>query len=80
MNKLPQEIFNSPADSLAKLASLFPTAVKDGQLDIVALREELGEFEEVGAERYELTWAGKQAAKLQFNTAKDYFAKGELMI
>ena len=62
-NKLPQEIFNAPADSLAKLAALFPSAVKDGQLDIAALREELGEFEEVGAERYELTWAGKQAAK-----------------
>ena|GEM_PF-7002692 len=35
-NKLPQEIFNAPADSLAKLAALFPSAVKDGQLDIAA--------------------------------------------
>ena len=61
-NKLPQHIFNAPADSLAKLAALFPAAVKDGAMDFAALREELGQFEEVGAEKYELTWAGKQAA------------------
>ena len=62
-NKLSHEIFNAQADGLAKLAGLFPSAVKDGLLDIKALKEELGEFGEVGAERYELTWAGKQAAK-----------------
>ena len=62
-NKLSHEIFNTQADGLARLAGLFPSAVKDGLLDIKALKEELGEFEEVGAERYELTWAGKQAAK-----------------
>jgi len=62
-NHLTPEIFNTQADNLSKLAALFPAAVKDGQLDITALREELGDFEEVGAERYELTWAGKQAAK-----------------
>lgn len=62
-DKLSPEIFNTEADSLTKLATLFPAAVKDGQLDIAALREELGQFEEVGAEKYELTWAGKQAAK-----------------
>ena len=62
-NKLCPAIFNVVADNLVKLAALFPAAVKDGQLDIAALREELGQFEEVGAEKYELTWAGKQAAK-----------------
>ena len=62
-NKLTPAIFNSPADNISKLAALFPSAVKDGELDITALREELGQFEEVGAEKYELTWAGKQAAK-----------------
>ena len=63
INKLSPEIFNAPADNLAKLAAIFPSAVKDGELDITALREELGDFTEVGAEKYELTWAGKQAAK-----------------
>jgi adenine-specific DNA-methyltransferase len=62
-NKLLPEIFNDEEDKLAKLAALFPAAVKDGAVDFTALREELGEFEEVTAERYELTWAGKQAAK-----------------
>jgi len=62
-SKLTPEIFNAPVDSLSKLAALFPSAVKDGEVDFAALREELGQFEEVGAEKYELTWAGKQAAK-----------------
>jgi len=62
-NKLSPEIFNTPADNLAKLAALFPSAVKDGQLDINVLKEELGQFEEVGTEKYEMTWAGKQEAK-----------------
>ncbi|MCL1882149.1 MAG: site-specific DNA-methyltransferase, partial [Defluviitaleaceae bacterium] len=62
-NKLSPNIFDAQADGLAKLSRLFPSAVKDGLLDIAALKEELGQFEEVGAEKYELTWAGKQAAK-----------------
>jgi len=62
-NKLSPEIFNAIADNLTKLADLFPSAVKDGQLDIYALCEELGQFEEVGVEKYELIWSGKQAAK-----------------
>lgn len=61
--KLPQTIFDSVSDNIKKLESLFPAAVKDGQLDIDALREELGQFEDVGKEKYELTWAGKQNAK-----------------
>lgn len=61
--KLPQEIFNAEQDNLQKLAALFPAAVKDGLLDIAALKEELGQFEEVTAERYELSWAGKRNAK-----------------
>ncbi len=61
--KVEKEIFDVNNENLQKLASLFPSAVKDGQLDIDALKEELGQFEEVGQEKYELTWAGKQNAK-----------------
>ena len=61
--KVEQELFDVNNENLQKLASLFPSAVKDGQLDIDALKEELGQFEEVGQEKYELTWAGKQNAK-----------------
>jgi len=62
-NKLSPTLFNATNNNLTKLAALFPSAVKDGQLDIIALKEELGQFDEVSAEKYELTWAGKQTAK-----------------
>ena len=61
--KVPQEINNIVSDNVKLLAQLFPAAVKDGQVDFEALKEELGQFEEVGKEKYELTWAGKQNAK-----------------
>ena len=62
-NKIKRDINNVINDNLKALEQLFPSAVKDGQLDIKALKEELGDFEEVGNERYELNWAGKQNAK-----------------
>jgi len=63
--KLPRHLSQPISENLEKLAALFPAAVKDGALDMEALREELGEFEEIhpGDERYELNWVGKQAAK-----------------
>ena len=60
---VPQEINDVVSDNIKKLAQLFPSAVKDGQLDVNALKEELGTFEEVGKEKYEFTWSGKQNAK-----------------
>lgn len=60
---VPQEINDVVSDNIKKLAQLFPSAVKDGQLDIDALKEELGTFKEVGKEKYEFTWSGKQNAK-----------------
>ena len=62
-NKIKKEINDVVNDNLKALEQLFPSAVKDGQLDVKALKEELGDFEEVGNERYELNWAGKQNAK-----------------
>ena len=62
-NKIKQDINNVVNDNLKALEQLFPSAVKDGQLDIKALKEELGDFEEVTTEKYELNWAGKQNAK-----------------
>src|SRR5574344_2357637 len=66
--KVEKEIFDVNNENLQKLASLFPSVVKDGQLDIDALKEELGHFEEVGPEKYELNWAGKQNAKKEART------------
>ena len=62
-NKIKKDINNVVNDNLKALEQLFPSAVKDGQLDIKALKEELGDFEEVTTEKYELNWAGKQKAK-----------------
>lgn len=59
-----RQINNIPTDNLNALAQLFPSVVKDGEVDFQALREELGQFQEVDEkERYALTWTGKQEAK-----------------
>ncbi|VDN47269.1 Adenine methyltransferase [Petrocella atlantisensis] len=71
--KVPENINDFVGDNIKALASLFPSAVKDGKLDIVALKEELGQFEEVDKEKYELTWAGKQEAKKK--AQEDVFGK-----
>lgn len=62
-NKVPQQINDIVGDNVKKLAQLFPSVVKDGEVDFEALKEELGQFQEVGSEKYELTWAGKKNAK-----------------
>ena len=61
--KVNQNINNIINDNVRKLESIFPSAVKDGEVDFEALREELGQFKEVESEKYELTWAGKKNAK-----------------
>ncbi|MCR4662907.1 MAG: site-specific DNA-methyltransferase [Endomicrobiaceae bacterium] len=63
MEKVSKEIFNVKQENIEKLKQIFPSAIKDGQLDVKALKEELGTFEEVGQEKYEMNWAGKQKAK-----------------
>lgn len=62
-NKVQQSINDVVGDNVKKLAQLFPSAVKDGEVDFDALKEELGQFKEVDSEKYELTWAGKKNAK-----------------
>lgn len=61
--KVAETINDFANDNLSKLAQLFPAVVKDGEVDFEALKQELGDFNEVGSEKYELTWAGKQNAK-----------------
>ena len=48
---------------LSLVGQYFPEAIKDGEVDFTALKEEMGEFPQVSSEHYEFTWAGKQAAK-----------------
>lgn len=61
--KVNQNVNNIVNEQVKKLAQAFPAAVKDGEVDFDALKEELGLFTEVGPEKYELTWAGKADAK-----------------
>lgn len=61
--KVQQQMNDIVGDNVKKLAQLFPAVVKDGEVDFEALKEELGQFQEVGSEKYELTWAGKKNAK-----------------
>ena len=60
--RVPSTVSDPASDNLHKLSVLFPSIVKDGQIDFEALKSELGHFEEARKERYELTWAGKQEA------------------
>lgn len=62
--KISEAVSEPFSENLKKLQELFPSVVKDGEVDFDALRAELGEFTEVGKERYELTWAGKQDAQI----------------
>ena len=50
-------------DNLRKLESIFPSVVKDGEVDFEELKELLGDFKEVGKEKYEMNWVGKKEAK-----------------
>lgn len=61
--KVSQGINDFVNDNIQALAQLFPSVIKDGLVDFEALKEELGQFEEVDKEKYELTWSGKQGAK-----------------
>lgn len=61
--KISSKINDMVDDNINKLGQLFPSAVKDGEVDFEALKQALGNYSEVGDEKYELTWAGKQNAK-----------------
>ena len=62
-HKISTIVSDQASDNLRKLTALFPSIMKDGEVDLEALKDELGIFEEVEKESYELTWAGKQRAK-----------------
>ncbi len=54
-------------DRLRQLAQLFPEAVREGQLDVEALRRAVGQPDDGGRERYAFSWAGKREATLAVN-------------
>ncbi|HEU4701548.1 MAG TPA: site-specific DNA-methyltransferase [Conexibacter sp.] len=50
------------APRVEQLAELFPEAVRDGRLDLDALRAALGDVVDDGPERFGLSWPGKRDA------------------
>lgn len=79
-SKIPKEIFDPVKENKEKfaaifsedIAQLFPSSVRDGEVDFKALLAELGEYVDSN-ERFELTWAGKTDAKRVAN--KDIVAR-----
>ena len=61
--KISPEVVKPYEENLKKLAALFPSVIKDGEVDFDALRAELGNPEEVKKEGYGLVWAGKHDAQ-----------------
>ena len=61
--KIEKTLGNLVNENIKKLKSIFPSVVKDGQVDFEELRELLGDFEEVDKEKYEINWVGKNEAK-----------------
>lgn len=63
MDKVSSTINEVIEDNIKKIAMLFPDVVKDGEVDLEALKVELGCSESDTKEKYEFTWVGKQASK-----------------
>ena len=62
-HKINKELGDLVSDNVKKLESIFPSVVKDGEVDFEELKEILGDFNEVGKEKYEMNWVGKKEAK-----------------
>lgn len=60
---IEEKIEGIKESNLEKLQKIFPTIMKDGQVDFEELKNMLGEFEETKNEKYEFLWCGKQEAK-----------------
>ena len=58
---------NIVADNIELLKQLFPTIVKEGNIDLNELKALLGETVEEKEEYYRFTWAGKNQARLEAN-------------
>lgn len=70
INKVDNNVNHFQNDNLNKLAQIFPSVVKDGEVDFKALKEELGLFSEVSEENTNLLG---QASKMQRKWRKRMF-------
>ena len=62
MEKMNGESLNIVADNIAKLKQIFPEVFNEGKVDFEKLEQVLGEYKDIGDERYSFTWPGKAQA------------------
>ena len=60
--KLDTDSKDIMSENLEKLKELFPLVVKDGTVDVKALKDVIGDISEPNQEYYNFTWAGKSDA------------------
>lgn len=69
VNKLDMQSKNIVNENIKKISELFPNSVIEGKIDFDALKQELSDvIIEEGKEKYQLTWVGKNEAKVNANT------------
>lgn len=69
INKLDMKSLETVSNNIKKIGELFPNAVIEGKIDFDVLKQELStDILDNKKERYQLTWAGKEEAKLVANS------------
>ena len=62
--RVNSKVNEAVSENIELLKRLFPSVVKDGEIDITALKQELGQYEDSPNEKYEMIWTGKKQAKI----------------
>ena len=69
VNKLDMKSANIIGSNIEKIAEMFPSVVKEGKIDFIALKQELtNDLIDEKKEKYQLTWAGKRQSVIEANT------------
>ena len=69
VNKLDMKSANIIGSNIEKSAEMFPSVVKEGKIDFIALKQELtNDLIDENKEKYQLTWVGKKDAILEANS------------
>ena len=69
VNKLDMKSKDIVEDNISKISELFPDCISEGKIDFEMLKQELSQdIIKEEKEKYQLTWAGKNEAKINANT------------
>lgn len=68
IHKLDMKSKDIVEDNISKISELFPDCINEGKIDFDMLKQELSkDIMDSGKERYQLTWTGKNEAKINAN-------------